>query len=53
MPHTVHCACAEPVFHEQAALSIPLAKLEANHGIHQPIISLRPLPKASLHLSPL
>jgi hypothetical protein len=53
MPHTVHCACAEQVFHEQHALSIPLAKLDANHGSHLSIISLRPLPKASPHLSPL
>jgi hypothetical protein len=53
MPHTVHCACAEQVFHEQLALSISLAKFDANHGSLLPIISLRPLPKASPHLSPL
>jgi hypothetical protein len=44
MPHTVHCACVEQVFHEQLGLSISLAKLDANNGSHLPIISLRPLP---------
>jgi hypothetical protein len=53
MPHTVHCACAESVFHEQSALSISLAILEAIDGAHLPIFPLRPLPKTSLYLSPL